>query len=488
MYNFPDTPTMGQQVITPAGVVFTWDGAKWYSNYPPPSLDVDFTTSIPAGFTFSRSTGASYLDPVSGNVVDYASGAPRFIAGKGLLLEPSALNLNNNPRHAGAAVGTPPIGFSQLAQGGLNTQVVGVGVENGMEYIDLRLFATSTTNAYTVVTFGSVNITDNPTGGAAGKAANTETLMHDTWYIKLVAAPNWGILQAGNPTNLRYGHYEYDSSQTGINATTSFTTWPNSTSPLSSQVFQRRGGMNAAAVYARPALFFANMGVGQSYDITLRIGHVQLGVGVAAYGSPIRTATVTAVTGGITRAADGLVGTLGSWFDPRYISCAVAFTDARSLSFGGRSAPLISFDDGTGNATNYNIPPLNYFQLLENSGGGWYAAPIVNEVTDNQWPNDGGGIYQLGQAGAICVSGAPNILGGRSCSNLLAQGTINPYTPIFDPSKYTRIVFNEGPNMYSWYSSPVGIPGNMQRFLRKFRYYPRMLSPTECHDIAMAMA
>jgi hypothetical protein len=487
MYDFPDSPTMGQQVTTPARVVFTWDGAKWFSNSRPPSLDVDFTTSIPAGFTFSRNSMASYLDPVSGNLVDYATNAPRFIAGKGLLLEPSALNLNNNPRHAGAAIGTPPIGFVQTAGGGMNTQVVGVGVENGMEYIDLRIWATSTVNNAVTLYFGSANITDNPIGGAvAGQAANTDTAVNDTWYIKLVGTPNWGPLQTGS--NLRWGHQELNSSQVqSVNQVTTFASWPNSTSPLSSQVFQKRNNLQATSVYARPCLSFAGMGVGASYDITLRIGHIQLQVGNPVYTSPVRTATVTAVTGGVTRAADTLVGTLGSWFNPKYISCAVAFTDAQPLSFGGRCAPLCSFDDGSGTATPYRCPQ-NFFQLMEISGGGFGVGPIVNGVADNQWPGDQGVYYQPGQAGAICVSGGPNFLGGRSCSSLLTKGNIGPYTPIFDPSKYTRIVFNEGPNMYTWYQNLNAIPANVQRFLRRFRYYPRMLSTYECYAIAVAMA
>ena len=48
MFDFPASPTVGQQVTTPARVVLIWDGVKWYSNYPPPSLDVDFSTAIPA--------------------------------------------------------------------------------------------------------------------------------------------------------------------------------------------------------------------------------------------------------------------------------------------------------------------------------------------------------------------------------------------------------------------------------------------------------
>jgi len=110
-----------------------------------------------------------------------------------------------------------------------------------------------------------------------------------------------------------------------------------------------------------------------------------------------------------------------------------------------------------------------------------------------QWPNDGGGIFQPGNAGAICVSGTPGAF-ARTSSNLLAQGSLGGVTLStgFDPSKYIRIVFNEAPNMYTWYQAgnpwPPTIPANVQRFLRKFRYYPRMLSPYECHDIAVAMA
>ena len=282
--------------------------------------------------------------------------------------------------------------------------------------------------------------------GGTAAAANGETVCGDTWYVKTVGTPNWGPLLTGS--NFRLGNNPCNSSGTSItNAISTITTVPNSVDPLTSQVFQRRSNLVAGAFYTRPCIVMLNMGAGLSFDVTLRLGHIQCEVGTAMYTSPIRTPTTAPVTGGITRASDSLVGSLGSWFNPPYISCAVSFTDARPINVGGRSAPLCSFDDGSGNATTY-VPPQNYFQLLENSGGGYYMAPVVNGVTDNQWPNDGGGIFQPGMAGAICFSGAPGIVGGRSCSNLLAQGAITPYTPIFDPSKYTRIVFNEAPNMY----------------------------------------
>jgi len=491
MFDFPASPTVGQQVTTPARVVFTWDGSKWFSNNPPPSLDVDFTTAIPAGFTFSRSSPASYVDPTTGNVVDYASGAPRFIPGKGLLLEPTAKNCHSNPRLSGAVVGTPgtlPTGWSHNGAGGVSVAVVGTGVENGMEYVDIRLSTASTAaSSWQMFMDGT---TTCAIGGTA-TAANGETLCCDTWYVKTVGTPNWGPLLTS--TNFRLGNNPYNSSGTSItNAINTFTTVPNSVDPLTSQVFQRRSNLAAGAFYTRPCMIISNMGAGLAFDVTLRLGHIQCEVGPALYTSPIRTPTTAPVTGGITRASDSLVGSLGSWFNPRYISCAVSFTDARPISAGGRSAPLCSFDDGTGNATTY-ILPQNFWQLLENSGGGWYTEAIINAVQDVQWPNDGGGIFQPGNAGAICVSGTPGAF-ARTSSNLLAQGSLGGVTLStgFDPSKYIRIVFNEAPNMYTWYQAgtpwPTTIPANVQRFLRKFRYYPRMLSPYECHDIAVAMA
>jgi hypothetical protein len=455
----------------------------------PPTLTGDFTASIPAGFTFTRASIASRINE-SGNVVDYSVDAPRYIPGKGLLIESWAKNCCSNPRHTGAVVGTPgtpPTGWTIPVIGGCNSQIVSTGVQSGMEFFDLRLWATSTTTAAVTITIDGV--TDNlacPNGD--GHASNMDTLCSDVWYIKTVGTPNWGPLLTGN--NFRLGHIETNSVGTAVvNAVSPFVTPPNSTDPLTSQIFSRRGNMNPACMYARPAILIANMGTGLSYDVTFRIGHIQCEVGTAAYTTPIRPATVSRVVGGITRSSDSLImPALGSWYNSKYISVGVSWFDARLISFGGRSVPLVSFDDGTGSpvGTPY-VYPQNFMQIMSNSGGGWYWQSVVTTAIEANLGGDNGWIYAAGSGPDAAVVSYQ--LGGPT-NNYSANNQPGGYNSnnisLADPSRFTRMLVNEAPNMYTILGTPIA--ANIPRHLRSIRYYPRFLSPDECHDIAVAMA
>lgn len=105
-----------------------------------------------AGATFSRNSVATYFDS-SGTLQTASANTPRYDhdpithAARGLMIEVGRTNQIRNSVASGAGAGTPgtlPTNWSIFYNpGGYSTQVVGMGVENGMNYVDIRFFGNS---------------------------------------------------------------------------------------------------------------------------------------------------------------------------------------------------------------------------------------------------------------------------------------------------------------------------------------------------------
>lgn len=136
---------------------------------PRPVLDLDFTNPVlDDRITFARaSAGGRYNS--QGSFESVASGVPRFDYNpltnqiKGLLLEDQRTNLDPNFHATGAVVGSPgtvPTGWgSAIAAAGLAVEIVGVGTEDGIGYVDYRIFGTTASSPLTTRLRFSVNIT-----------------------------------------------------------------------------------------------------------------------------------------------------------------------------------------------------------------------------------------------------------------------------------------------------------------------------------------
>jgi hypothetical protein len=127
-----------------------------------PIVDLDFLTrdALPqmAAWTPARGGGggtgeATYFD-AAGNLKIAAAGEYRIthdpvtLERKGVLLEPGRGNGIRNPCFVGAVPGTPgtaPTNYSLFQAGfsSLSSEVVAVGVENNMNYIDVRWYGTT---------------------------------------------------------------------------------------------------------------------------------------------------------------------------------------------------------------------------------------------------------------------------------------------------------------------------------------------------------
>lgn len=96
-------------------------------------------------------------------LTEYADDAPRFDAAGMLVMEDQRTNQIRNPRMEGAAAGTSgtlPTNFSVIASTlGLSRTILGTGIEDGIPFLEMRLFGTpNTTSGYRLALEGSTAV------------------------------------------------------------------------------------------------------------------------------------------------------------------------------------------------------------------------------------------------------------------------------------------------------------------------------------------
>lgn len=142
-------------------------------------------TASPAaipGWSFSRTdtNGTATALDLAGNVIQFSTGTPR-ITNRGILVEEARTNVIRNSVAAGAVAGTPgtlPTNWLELSLGaGISRQVVGVGTEDGLTYVDMRFFGTTSTSP-------AVQLNFEQPGIVAASAAQVWTT---SCFTKLVA-------------------------------------------------------------------------------------------------------------------------------------------------------------------------------------------------------------------------------------------------------------------------------------------------------------
>lgn len=122
-----------------------------------PTLNLNFAQSkiLDPRITFTRTSTATYVDE-DGFIKTADSDVARFdhdpVTGEslGLLIEELRTNDIRNNTMQGAVVGTPgtPPTYWSLGttSGGITREIVGVGIEDGISYVDIRWSGTVTTN------------------------------------------------------------------------------------------------------------------------------------------------------------------------------------------------------------------------------------------------------------------------------------------------------------------------------------------------------
>jgi hypothetical protein len=255
---------------------------------------------------------------------------PSTLQPLGLLIEEQRTNSIRNNTMVGAVAGTPgtlPTNWGTTLSG-LSQTVVSTGTENGINYIDLRLFGTTTSTFVLVATEVANNIV----------ASSGQTWTASS-YVKLVAG------SLANITSI-------NSTVSGRDATNPITTQTESTSTpftptsaaLSTQRYSATRALNNASTGFVTQFVTILCASGAAIDITLRIGLPQLELGAFA------TSVIPTTTTALTRNADvaSMTGTnFSSWYNA---SEGTLYVEAQLQGVGGLApAALVSIDDVTTN-------------------------------------------------------------------------------------------------------------------------------------------
>jgi hypothetical protein len=304
--------------------------------------------------TFSRLSGATTINS-AGQVQVVAAGVPRIthdpvtLECLGLLLEEQRANAVTNNTMVGAVAGTPgtpPTGWSIfVSPTGLTRAIVGSGIVNGINYIDVRFNGTpSSTSEITVY---------------LSPAVATATL-GQSW-----AASTWLSLVGGSTSNIAIislRNFELNSGAYVRETATNFV------SSISSAFVRRQNittSFGASANQIQSALSINAAAGGTPIDITLRIGLPQLELGSEA------TSVIPTAGTSVVRADDVAVMTgvnFSSWYrqDEGTVFAEAALAQPNS---GGNQFVFRPSDNSFNNQIALNIQGGGFSSMATATGG-----------------------------------------------------------------------------------------------------------------------
>ena len=280
--------------------------------------------------TFTRASSGTFVGS-DGLIQTAATNEPRFdhnpTTGEslGLLVEEARTNSITNNTMVGAVAGTPgtlPTGWNRnVTQNGITQNVAGVGVINGISYVDIRFQGTATGSGYTDVAMGSATAAQNQTWAFSA-------------YLAMVGGStanitSGGLTLYGSPTFSDNGSVIWLSTiGSNLTANSRFSAVRTFTNVLTNSA-NFRLTISATA--------------GAAVDITLRIGLPQLEQGAFA------TSVIPTTSATVTRAAD--VASIGSsaftsFYNQSEGTMFVDFLRAYSGNFPN-FPNLYQFNDGT---------------------------------------------------------------------------------------------------------------------------------------------
>lgn len=393
-----------------------------------PRLALDFTTgTLDSRVTVARALNTATRVNASGNIEVVNANLPRFdfdpstLVCRGLLIEEARTNGLPNNTMAGAVAGSPgtaPTGWIVTTTGGVFTRtIVGVGVENGIAYIDIRYQTSGSGNAS--VQFANSNVI---------AALNGQVWTHSA-YVKLVG---------GSLTNVTVNDSIIENNAAGafLAGGDSANYVPTSASLISQRRAYTRTNTNAltAFVYSRTRIAFSG-----AADVTLRFGLPQLELGAFA------TSVVQTSAGAVTRNADvvSMTGTnFSSWYNQ---SQGTFLTDFTSNGY-------------VANEMLFSATPGDLSAIIQ---AYWTAATTISA--------DGG------VSASMSISGAQN-----TASKFIYAYALNNYAMSVNATSPATDLSGTPPSTLSQLNignRNGSLVGNQH--IRKFSYWPQRLTNAE---------
>ena len=412
-------------------------GPLWSLKSGPPgvTMDLSFMTpgTLPSGVTFTRASTATYFDN-TGTMQSAAANAARWdynpstLALNGLFIEEARTNGIRNSTMVGAAAGTPGILPTNWTSGAgsttLSQQVIGTGTESGIPYIDIRLFGTAVAGTYLFVLDGTTNI-----------AALTGQTWTDSVYWRLVGGT------ATNLSSMNLLVYELTSGGALVKADSGPTSSPTGAALNTQRISYTvalSGGGTVANVQPRVVVTVTAGPV----DMTLRLGAPQLEQGAFV------TSFIPTTSAAVARSAD--VATIAS----------IPGRNTAAESFQAETLLLTAQETNSriiGAATTAAAPL--YATAARNAGVNDTAASLVSANT-----------FTLGNVIKLASTWAtPNA--GQVCLN---AGTVASAT--------TLTAGFSGVTSFKFMGDSVAADQS-NGYLRRFRYWPRVLTNAEMQQV-----
>jgi len=304
-----------ERLSVPTPMIATSTGAVTRLNE---STDV---VGLPPEFSVSRNTTATRVNS-SGLIESVASGVPRIDwlgqSCPALLVEPSGSNGIRNNSMVGANVSTNALPTNWLTTlNGLSHQIIAIGTESGIDYIDIKLSGTANNTVATIAPESSTQIV----------AASGQTWTNSV-YIKIISQPS-------PPSSYSLAFREGTSGGSFVNSGSSAITPTTTLQRLSAT----RTLTGATTERVQPQINFALVS-GSTYDFTVRIGWPQMEQ------SSVATSPIPTTSGAVSRAADVISasGALVSGLIGQTEGTIYVEVDVRNFEANAR---IIGISDGT---------------------------------------------------------------------------------------------------------------------------------------------
>jgi len=350
--------------------------------------------------TFSRTGGAATYFAANGVLTTAANNEPRFdydpatFLPRGLLIEEQRTNSIRNNTMQGAVAGTPgtlptnwPTAIINTTTG-LTREIVSVGTEDGINYIDFRISGTA-------VGAGSLNFSFEP---------NTQivAVQNQVWnvscYRRLVAGSFNGL----TTTNASLFLNSYTAAG-AFDATATSTTRTEATptsAPLRTQRADLTGTLSSATTARVNGGLFFIIANGAVIDITLRIGLPQLEQG--AFATSVIPTTTTALTRNQDRA---VINTLAPWFNATTGTIYAEFAVTQPAA--GANQFLARFSDNSyNNQIGDFINTTGFVGISTASGGVFDGLAATAVIVSANTITKAAGAYATNDLAAVKDGGA----------------------------------------------------------------------------------